>query len=53
MPAHLREVHKRYFGDLRKRFEEKGVAPAAPAGTAAPAGGAPPAGAPASGAGAR
>ncbi len=28
VPAHLREVHKRYFGDLRRTFEQRGVAPA-------------------------
>ena len=38
VPAHLREVHKRYFGDLRRKLESKGIAPAKPAG-AAPAGG--------------
>lgn len=43
VPAHLRDVHKRYFGDLRKRFEDRGVAPAKPA----EAGGAPAAPAPA------
>ena len=58
VPAHLREVHKRYFGDLRRTFEQRGVKPAtapgaagtgsassggAPAPTAAPA----PSGAPA------
>lgn len=43
VPAHLRDVHKRYFGDLRKRFEDRGVAPAKPAdgGAAAPASPAP------------
>ena len=40
VPAHLREVHKRYFGELRQKFAEKGVKPAAP-GAAAPS--APPA----------
>jgi hypothetical protein len=30
VPAHLREVHKRYFGELRQKFAEKGVKPAAP-----------------------
>lgn len=43
VPAHLREVHKKYFGDLRKKLEAKGVkaapAPAAPTQPAAPAGG--------------
>ena len=34
VPAHLRDVHKRYFGDLRKQFEERGVQPAKPAGSA-------------------
>ena len=29
VPAHLREVHKRYFGELRQKFAEKGVKPAA------------------------
>jgi len=38
VPAHLREVHKRYFGDLRKKLESKGIAPAKPA-APAPAGG--------------
>ena len=38
VPAHLREVHKQYFGDLRKKLESKGIAPAKPA-EAAPAGG--------------
>lgn len=38
VPAHLREVHKRYFGDLRKKLESKGIAPAKPA-SSAPAGG--------------
>lgn len=33
VPAHLREVHKEYFGDLRKRLERKGVR--VPAGTPA------------------
>jgi hypothetical protein len=41
VPAHLREVHKQYFGDLRKRLERKGVkvpdAPAAGAPAAKPA----------------
>ena len=32
VPAHLREVHKRYFGDVRRTFEQKGITPAAPAG---------------------
>lgn len=53
VPAHLKEVHKEYFGDLRKRLERKGVrVPAAePAPAAAPATGAPaPAAAPATGA---
>lgn len=40
VPAHLREVHKRYFGELRQKFAEQGVKPGA-AGAAAPA--APPA----------
>ena len=43
VPAHLRDVHKRYFGDLRKKFEERGVEAAKPAtgaGSVAPAGGA-------------
>jgi hypothetical protein len=31
VPAHLREVHKRYFGDVRRTFEQKGITPAAPA----------------------
>ena len=41
VPAHLREVHKKYFGELRKKLEAKGVkaAPAAPAPPAAPSGG--------------
>lgn len=39
VPAHLREVHKRYFGDLRKKLEQKGIKPAAPA---KPAEGSPP-----------
>lgn len=47
VPAHLRDVHKQYFGDLRKKFDERGVQPAKPAGGAAPA---PPA-APGAGAG--
>lgn len=38
VPAHLREVHKRYFGDLRRKLESKGIAPAKPA-APAPAGG--------------
>lgn len=40
VPAHLRDVHKRYFGDVRRTFEQKGIAPAPPAGAspAAPAG---------------
>ena len=36
VPAHLREVHKRYFGDLRKKLEAKGIKPAAPAPASAP-----------------
>jgi hypothetical protein len=51
VPAHLRDVHKRYFGDLRKRFEDRGVAPAKSAdgggASAAPAPGAPAPAAPA------
>ncbi len=43
VPAHLRDVHKQYFGDLRKKFDERGVQPAKPAGGAAPAPAAPPA----------
>ena len=44
VPAHLREVHKQYFGDLRKRLERKGVkVPDAPA-QERPAAGAPAAG---------
>jgi len=43
VPAHLRDVHKQYFGDLRKKFDERGVQPAKPAGGAAPAQAAPPA----------
>lgn len=39
VPAHLRDVHKRYFGDLRKKFEERGVEAAKPA-AGAPVGGA-------------
>jgi hypothetical protein len=50
VPAHLRDVHKQYFGDLRKKFDERGVQPAKPAGGAAPAPAAPPA-APGAGAG--
>jgi hypothetical protein len=39
-PADLRQVHKRYFGDLRRTFEQRGVAPAAaPAGTGSTASG--------------
>ena len=34
VPAHLRDVHKRYFGDLRKKFEERGVEAKKPAGDA-------------------
>ena len=34
VPAHLRDVHKRYFGDLRKKFEERGVEGKKPAGGA-------------------
>jgi hypothetical protein len=34
VPAHLREVHKRYFGDLRKKLEAKGIKPAAAPATA-------------------
>jgi hypothetical protein len=30
----LRDVHKRYFGDLRKKFEERGVEAKKPAGDA-------------------
>jgi hypothetical protein len=50
VPAHLREVHKRYFGDLRRTFEQRGVAPAAApagAGSTASGGAAAPATAPA------
>ena len=43
VPAHLRDVHKQYFGDLRKKFDERGVQPAKPAGGAAPAQAVPPA----------
>ena len=43
VPAHLRDVHKQYFGDLRKKFDERGVQPAKPAGGTAPAPAAPPA----------
>lgn len=43
VPAHLRDVHKQYFGDLRKKFDERGVQPAKPAGGGAPAPAAPPA----------
>ena len=50
VPAHLRDVHKQYFGDLRKKFDERGVQPAKPAGGGAPAPAAPPA-APGAGAG--
>lgn len=41
VPAHLREVHKKYFGELRKKLEAKGVkaAPATPAQPAPPSGG--------------
>ena len=48
VPAHLREVHKRYFGDLRRKLESKGIKPAAPAkdAPAAPAAPAPAAPAP-------
>lgn len=49
VPAHLREVHKEYFGDLRKRLERKGVRvpPGAPAaGPASAPGAAAPAAAP-------
>lgn len=43
VPAHLREVHKRYFGSLRKKFEERGIAPAKPApAPASPPGGSTP-----------
>lgn len=40
VPAHLRDVHKRYFGNLRRKFEDRGIAPAKPAPptAAAPAG---------------
>jgi len=50
VPAHLRDVHKQYFGDLRKKFDERGVQPVKPAGGGAPAPAAPPA-APGAGAG--
>jgi len=43
VPAHLRDVHKQYFGDLRKKFDERGVQPAKPPSGAAPAPAAPPA----------
>ena len=43
VPAHLRDVHKQYFGDLRKKFDERGVQPAKPASGAAPTQAAPPA----------
>ncbi len=31
VPANLREVHKHYFGDLKKKIDAKSVQPAAPA----------------------
>jgi hypothetical protein len=34
VPAHLREVHKKYFGDVRRTFDQKGIKPATPAGAA-------------------
>ncbi len=37
VPAHLREVHKKYFGELRKKLEAKGVKPAAAPAAAPPA----------------
>ena len=40
VPAHLRDVHKRYFGNLRRKFEDRGIAPAKPAPAAAAAPGA-------------
>ncbi len=37
VPANLREVHKHYFGDLKKKIDAKNVQPAASAPAAAPA----------------
>jgi hypothetical protein len=34
VPAHLREVHKKYFGDVRRTFDQKGIKPATPSGAA-------------------